>query len=287
MSGVRVQVPGSSANLGPGFDVLAAALGLFLTVEVEETGHFRLVTDLRLRQDRSNLIVRAFERLLPADRFEFRVSSTIPLSGGMGSSAAGVVAGLMAADHFRGAGADLLGLATEMEGHPDNVAASLLGGLVICDGTDVRRLEMPAELQAALVIPHRAVRTSAAREVLPATVPLADAVHNVACAAKLIAGLSMPDPELIAAGLSDRLHQPYRAHLFPRSAEIVAQAAAHGALGATISGAGPTVLIWCTRDPEHAAGPPQLLQWLAAASEGWAEVRIVEFEPRGAQVTAL
>ncbi len=105
MGGVRIQVPGSTANLGPGFDVLAAALGLLLTVEVEETGAFRFLTDLHLRRDRENLIVRAFERLLPADRFEFRVSSTIPLSGGMGSSAAGVVAGLLAADHFSGGGA--------------------------------------------------------------------------------------------------------------------------------------------------------------------------------------
>lgn len=287
MGAVRIEVPGSTANLGAGYDVLAAALGLRLTVEVEETGRFRLATNMHLRRDRENLIVRAFERVLPADRYEFRVSSTIPLSGGMGSSAAGVVAGLLAADHLVG-GVDVLALATEIEGHPDNVAASLLGGLVICEGADVRRLEMPAELGAVLVIPHKPVRTALAREAVPPSVPMADAVHNIARAAKLVAGLATADLELVAAGLGDRLHQPYRAHLYPRSAEIVAQAAAHGALGATISGAGPTVLVWCRRDPERPhGGPPALLQWLGDITEGWAEVQVVQFEPRGATVTAL
>lgn len=288
MSGIRVEVPGSSANLGPGFDVLAAALGLWLTVEVEETDRFRLLTDLHLRPDRNNLIVRAFERLLPADRYEFRVSSTIPLSGGMGSSAAGVVAGLLAAAELSGREADLLALATEIEGHPDNVAASLLGGLVICDGPDVRRIEMPAELEAVLVIPHRPVRTALAREAVPATVPIADAVHNMARVAKLIAGLTTSDFELIAAGLGDRLHQPYRASLYPRSAEVVAHAADYGALGATISGAGPTVLIWCRKDPERPqGGSAALMQWLGNIKEDWADVWIVQFEPQGARVSPL
>lgn len=287
MSAVRIEVPGSTANLGAGYDVLAAALGLRLTVEVEETGRFRLATNMHLRRDRENLIVRAFERVLPADRYEFRVSSTIPLSGGMGSSAAGVVAGLLAADHLVG-GVDVLALATEIEGHPDNVAASLLGGLVICEGADVRRLEMPAELGAVLVIPHKPVRTALAREAVPTSVPMADAVHNIARAAKLVAGLATADLGLVAAGLGDRLHQPYRAHLYPRSAEIVAQAAEHGALGATISGAGPTVLVWCRRDPERPhGGPPALLQWLGDITEGWADVLAVQFEPRGARVSPL
>lgn len=288
MSGVRIEVPASSANLGAGYDVLAAALDLRLTVEVEETGRFRFVTDLHLRRDRQNLIVRAFERVLPADRYEFRVSSTIPLSGGMGSSAAGVVAGLLAADHFAGGGTDVLALATSIEGHPDNVAASLLGGLVICEGADVRRLEMPAELGAVLVIPHRPVRTALAREAVPPSVPVSDAVYNVARAAKLIAGLTTADYELISSGLGDRLHQPYRAHLYPRSAEVMAEAASHGALGATISGAGPTVLIWCRRDPERPeGGPPALMQWLGSIKDGWADVRVVQFEARGAGVSPL
>jgi homoserine kinase len=278
-----VRVPGSSANLGPGLDVLAAALALHLTVEVRETGEFALVTDLHLRRDRENLIVRAFERLLPAERFEFRVSSTIPLSGGLGSSAAGVLAGLIAADHLTGGGADVLALATEMEGHPDNVAASLLGGLVICDGPHTVRLELPPALEAVLVIPHRPVRTAAAREALPAEVPLADAVHNLAQVAKLTAGLVAGDWSLIADGLGDRLHQPYRAHLYPRSAAVAQRAREFGAVGATISGAGPTVLIWCERDRPR----EPLMRWLDSIRQGWAEVRPVQFERAGASATEL
>src|SRR5829696_6509838 len=118
-----VRVPASSANLGPGFDVLAAALSLHLEVEVIETGHFAVETELAIATDRRNLVVRAFERLHPADRFTFRIASGIPLSGGLGSSAAAIVAGLMAADHLFELDADVFGLATELEGHPDNVAA--------------------------------------------------------------------------------------------------------------------------------------------------------------------
>jgi homoserine kinase len=282
MSSIRVRVPASTANLGPGFDVLAAALGLHLELEVVETGRFAIVTDINLRRDRENLIVRAFERIHPADDFEFRLSSTIPLSGGFGSSAAGVVAGLMAAEQMFGAGGDILAAATEIEGHPDNVGASIKGGIVICDGADVHRIDVPEGLEAVMVVPGRAVRTAQARAALPREVPLADAVSNVASVAKLVLGLSRGDWELVAAGLGDRLHQPYRAHLYPRSAEVVALAPAIGALGATISGAGPTVLVWTTTpDAERIA------ETLQGDAEGWAEVFRVPFEQEGASVSSL
>jgi homoserine kinase len=113
-------------------------------------------------------------------------------------------------------------------------------------------------------------------------VPVADAVHNLAQIAKLTAGLATSDWDLIAAGLDDRLHQPYRAHLYPRSAEVVAEAAQHGALGATISGAGPTVLVWCRRD-HHGA----VMEWLADIKDGWAQVSVVQFEPEGAKLSPL
>jgi homoserine kinase len=282
VSAIRVRVPASTANLGPGLDVLAAALGLYLELEVVETGRFGIVTDMNLRRDRENLIVRAFERIHPADDFEFRLSSTIPLSGGFGSSAAGVVAGLMAAEHMFGAGVDVLAAASEIEGHPDNVAASVLGGVVICDGADVHRIDVPEGLEAVMVVPARAVRTALARAALPNDVPLADAVSNVASIAKLVLGLSRGDWELVAAGLGDRLHQPYRAHLYPRSAEVVQLAPAIGALGATISGAGPTVLVWTTTvDAER------ITETLRGDAEGWAEVFRVPFEQEGASVSSL
>lgn len=279
MSSCHVRVPGSTANLGPGFDVLAAAVGLHLDLEVVETGRFALVTELPLRRDRKNLVVRAFERLHPAQGFEFRLSSNIPMSGGIGSSAAAVVAGLMSADELFGLRCDLLSLATEIEGHPDNVAAALMGGLVICDGPEIHAGPLPDGLEAVLVVPQAPVRTALARAALPAAVPLADAVHNIAQVAQLMLGLARADWELVAHGLHDRLHQPYRAHLFPRSAAILELAPELGALGATISGAGPTVLVWCQR--ERTA---QVVAGLAPEVDGWAQIMQVPFERRGAHL---
>jgi homoserine kinase len=276
---VRVRVPASSGNLGPGFDVLAAALGLHLTVEVAWTGRFAVVTDLDVDRTRENLVVRAFELLHPADGFEFRVSSEIPLSGGLGSSAAASVGGLLAANELFGAGADVFALATAMEGHPDNVGASLHGGIVICDGDAVHRFDPPAELEGVVAVPAAPVRTAQARKLLPEQVPLLDAVANLSAIAELTLGLAQGDFGLIAAGLRDRLHEPYRARLYPRSAALLAQARAFGALGATISGAGPTVLFWSRRDDAAA-----VVAALQAHVHDWAQVSRVPFEPEGAQV---
>jgi homoserine kinase len=277
-----VRVPGSSANLGPGFDVLAAALSLQLELEVVETGSFAVVTELDVPRDRSNLVVRAFERLHPADSFEFRISSKIPLSGGVGGSAAAVVAGLTAADHLFELDADLLALAAELEGHPDNAAAALEGGFVVCDGARVHRFDPPLGLEAILVVPDEAVLTAEARAALPDAVPRADAVFNVAHASMLILGLCTSDWELIGAGLRDRLHQPYRAPLYPRSAGLLERAPQLGALGATISGAGPSVLVW-----SHFEQTGMLVELLGRETRGWAQVMRVPFESQGADVRSL
>jgi len=275
-----VRVPASTANLGPGFDVFAAALALHLRLEVVETGTFSVVTELDVPHDRSNLLVRAFERLHSADGFEFRIASEIPMSGGLGSSAAAIVAGLLAADHMFELEADVPALAVAIEGHPDNVAAALRGGFVVCNGRRAHRLPAPAGLEAVLVVPREVVGTEAARSALAREVALADAVFNVAHAATLILGLCNADWSLIAEGLHDRLHQPRRAHLYPRSAELLERAPALGALGATISGAGPSVLVWCRHGQ---AG--ETADRLAGEAQGWADVMRVPFEPRGADVT--
>jgi homoserine kinase len=277
-----VRVPASSANLGPGFDVLAAALSLQLEVEVQETGSFAVHTDLDVPRDRTNLVVHAFERLHTAEAFEFTISSEIPLSGGLGSSAAATVAGLLAADHLFELDADVLALATEIEGHPDNVAAALEGGFVICDGPRVHRFEPPMGLEAVLVVPHDPVATAAARSALPDSVPLADAIYNVSQAATLILGLANDDLELIAAGLHDRLHQPYRAALYPRSAELLERTTSLGALGATISGAGPTVLVGCQYEQTGA-----VVGALEREVGDWAAVMRAPFESHGADVRGL
>jgi homoserine kinase len=277
-----VRVPASSANLGPGFDVLAAALALDLELEVSETGTFAVHTDLDVSKDRDNLVVRAFERLHPADGFEFRIRSEIPLSGGLGSSAAAALAGLLAADHLFELDADVRAHAAALEGHPDNVAAALQGGFVICDGPRVHGIEPPMGLEAVIVVPAEQIKTERARAALPERVPLADAVFNVSCAAMLALGLSGGDWDLIAAGLRDRLHQPYREHLYPRSAALLLEARSLGALGATISGAGPSVLFWSYY--EHTGG---LVQALERETRGWATVIRAPFESRGADVREL
>jgi homoserine kinase len=277
-----VRVPASSANLGPGFDTFAAAVGIHMTLEVEETGRFAVETDLQIARDRRNLAVRGFGRLHPPDRFTFRIASDIPLSGGLGSSAAAYVSGLMAADHVFELDADLLALATELEGHPDNVAAALLGGFVVCADGRATRFEPPTGLEGALVVPHQAVRTRQARAALPPEVPMGDAVFNTAHGALLMLGLAKGDWDLVAAGLDDRLHQPRREHLYPRSMDLVRRARDLGALGATISGAGPTVLVWC-----HYEQTGAVVEALRREADGWADVLRAPFESRGADVREL
>jgi homoserine kinase len=277
-----VRVPASSANLGPGFDCMAAALALHLELEVEETGQFAVETDLAISRGRENLCVRAFERLHSADGFTFRIRSQIPLSGGLGSSAAAIVAGLTAADHLFELDADLLALSTELEGHPDNVAAALRGGFVICADGEAVRFDAPTGLEALAVIPSEAVRTRAARAALDPQVPLAEAVFNVAHGALLTLGLARGDWDLLARGLHDRLHQQRRSPLFPRSYELALRARELGALGATISGAGPTVLVWCFYEQTGA-----VVEALQSQIEGWATLLRAPFEPQGAYVGGL
>ncbi|MGH2954387.1 MAG: homoserine kinase [Solirubrobacterales bacterium] len=288
-----VRVPASSANLGPGFDVLAAALSLQLELEVAETGEFSVeASDERLPVDRDNVCVRAFERLHPADGLRFRIDSEIPLARGLGSSAAAIVAGLAAADHLYELGLapdDLYRHAVELEGHPDNVAAALYGGFVCCprpdgDGTLPRpvRLEPPQGVEAILVVPEGSVPTADARAAMPAQVTLDDAVANVAAATQLVLGIERSDLGLIGRGLADRLHQPAREPLYARSIELVGQAHDLGAIGATISGAGPTVLLWCFWQDTGKVSD--------AARErvgDWADVRRVPFTPLGVDVPEL
>ncbi len=310
MSGRRriVRVPASSANLGSGYDVLGIALELELELEVEETGELAVRCDgLDVPVGRDNLIVRAFERLYPADGITFTVRSEIPLARGLGSSAAAIVAGLLAADHMFELGNTherIFAHAFELEGHADNVAAALFGGVAACAPPDAparrsapdpielaagvapasevpmpARLEPPEGLEAILAIPTEPVPTSAARAALPAEVPIADAVHNLAAVSQLVLGIERSDLTLIERGLSDRIQQPRRASLYPRSIELIEAARELGAIGATISGAGPTVLVWT-----YWQSGPQLIASLDELCAGWADVVRVPFSPHGARV---
>jgi homoserine kinase len=277
-----VRVPASTANLGPGYDVLAAALSLSLELEVEETGEFFLHSDVPgVPTDRSNLCVRAFEALHPADGIAFHMRSDIPVAAGLGSSAAAIVAGLSAADHLYELNAPIFDLARELEGHPDNVAAALHGGFVICAGDEPVRFDPPPGLEAVLAIPPDKVPTAQAREAMPAEVPLGEAVYNVAHASLLVLGLARDDFSLIGRGLADSLHQDRRRSLYPRSMELLERAGELGAVGATISGAGPTVLFWC-----HWQQTGNLMERLRTEADD-CDVRRVQFAPGGADVREL
>jgi homoserine kinase len=261
---------------------MAAALALQLELEVLETGEFAVESGLPVPRGRENLCVRAFERLHPADGFTFRIRSQIPLAGGLGSSGAAIVAGLMAADHLFELDADLLAHASELEGHPDNVAASLHGGFVVCADGQATRFDPPTGLEALAVVPDEPVRTHAARAALAEQVPIEDAVFNIAHGALLTLGLATSDWDLLARGLQDRLHQRRRADLFPRSFELALRARELGALGATISGAGPSVLVWCFYEQTGAVA-----EALVPEIDGWATLLRASFEPQGAYVGEL
>lgn len=263
---VRVRVPATSANLGPGFDSLGLALGLYDDVvavvrgpgvEVDVTGE----GEGRVPTDGTNLVARAVRQGL--DRagvtvpgLRLQCTNRIPHGRGLGSSAAAVVAGLLLArglatqqDPTAGqelSDATVLAMAAETEGHPDNVAACLLGGLTIAwqdagAGAEVLRLDPHHDLRPVVAVPEAELATSLARGLLPATVPHADAAHTAGRAALLVAALTTA-PDLLLPATEDRLHQPYRAVAMPASAHLV-EAVRRAGLGAVVSGAGPSVLV--------------------------------------------
>jgi homoserine kinase len=259
-----VSAPASSANLGPGFDCMAIALELRNEVEIRRRGRDGLVVRSsgegadEAPDGRDNLFVRAFEAGGGDPRgIAVAMTNRIPFTRGLGSSAATIAAGLVAAMAWTGREpTDLLGPATALEGHPDNVAAALNGGVTLAWMTDGE----PAAIGLgepgfgmAVVVPEHQVPTSAARAALPDDVRFEDAVHTAARAALLVAALVSSDGALLSEALDDRLHEPYRASLAPLLAVVRGRLPSlHGALGATLSGAGPTVLVWCEAGQEEA-----------------------------------
>ena len=257
---VRVRVPATSANVGPGFDAFGLALGLYddVVARISDSGlHVDVAGEGAedVPRDRRHLVVRAmratFEALGGQPRgIELVCANRIPHSRGLGSSAAAIVAGVMAARSLVLGGreklddAATLALATRLEGHPDNVAACLLGGFTIAwtteSGPRVVRLQPSAGLTPVAFVPSTKASTAKVRKLLPETVPHADASANASRAALLVHALTAA-PDLLLAATEDRLHQPYRASAMPRSASLVARLRADG-IPAVVSGAGPTVL---------------------------------------------
>lgn len=259
---VRVRVPATSANLGPGFDALGLALGHHDTLEVRALGSSEVRVDVtgegagEVPDDERHLVVRALRVALdhvgaPQTGLHLTCTNVIPHGRGMGSSAAAVVAGLLAArmlvaDPSGLDDATVLALATELEGHPDNAAPAIYGGATVAwtndgEGPRAARLQIHPGIEPTLVVPVTRLATRAARGVLPATVPHRDAAYNAGRSALLVHALAQ-EPALLFDATEDKLHQEYRSGVMTSTWELVRGLREQG-IAATVSGAGPTVLV--------------------------------------------
>jgi len=259
-----VRVPASSANLGPGFDVLALALDLHLTVEARESTKTTIswagegAAEVSLT--RKNLIVRAAEEPFagwsrPLNGLELRVRNDIPIGRGLGSSAAAIIAGIMLGAKLRGLrmpAQRILELAIPLEGHGDNLAAALFGGFCIAvienGGVRVHRLDWPSRWRAVLFVPNDVSPTNEARRLVPRRPAREDAVVNLGRVAEWVLACSQKDRSLVASAMDDRLHQPGRARAYPYLDDAIAAAEQAGALGAALSGAGGSVIAIADRN---------------------------------------
>jgi homoserine kinase len=252
--------PASTANLGPGFDAAAAALDLWNELVVEEAPFAVAIEGEgaeELPRDASHLALRAFAHFAPVDRYRFSFVNRIPLERGLGSSAAAIAVGLVAGAAVTGKDvqpAELLAVGTRLEGHSDNLAAALYGGVCLTwqrnGAPEASRVadRLPAAL--VLAVPGERTNTAAARDALPATVEHADAAVTAGAATLLGAAIASGDLDLLRAAFADRIHEQYRAANAPLFGALRERAPA-GAVGVTLSGSGPSVVVW-TR-PDRAA----------------------------------
>jgi homoserine kinase len=236
---VKVRAPASTANVGPGFDCAAIALDLWDELEVTQ--------DENPASDTVSLFARAFATLAPLDGVQFTITRRIPRNGGLGSSAAEIALGLAAGAVAAGLDADpetLLALGVDLEGHPDNLAAALAGGVVLTWDGRIERVAERAPAEPVVLVP-RAAKTSTreSRAALPQEIPHADAAYSAGRAALLGAALASGSADLFAQALDDRLHTPYREAGAPLLTAVRAEPPS-GMIGATLSGSGPSVVVW-------------------------------------------
>ena len=308
---VSVKVPASSANIGPGFDCLGIALPIYNTVTIEETvipgtgieinmmAEDEAIDEMvfeNIPKDENNIVYRAVELLYNSigqepTELKINIESQIPIARGLGSSSSVIVGGLLAANKLLGNPADeaaLLAIATEVEGHPDNVAPAILGGFVLSNQEDdgsisYCKFNWPEEWDLTVCIPDFELSTSIARYVLPKEVPMQDAVFNAKHLGMLVHAVNTKDEKLMKKALQDRLHQQYREKLVPGMKEIM-EAFKHedGILGCVLSGAGPTILIISHKY--------DLDKIRSTVKEIWsnqnikADIRTLKVEEKGAQI---
>lgn len=298
---IKIHVPASTSNLGPGFDTLSLALDLYndFTFKVTKDGlKINQINSNKLPEDSTNLVYKAFceafnylKKTPPG--IELDINCNIPLSAGLGSSASAVVSGILAANHLLGNSlkkSEILSLATKLEGHPDNCAAAIYGGLTISVSYDekviVNQFPWPKELQVVVITPDFELPTRISRELLPANLAYGDATFNVSRTAFLLSCLLNKDYEGLKIGFQDRLHQPYRKDLIPGMEEIFNTAIKNGACGATLSGAGPTLAAFVVgKDNAEKVAKAMENKWLDFKVKS--TPRILNVANDGAKVEAL
>ena len=302
MTVISIAAPATTANLGPGYDCLGMALDIWNTIDVEPLpgGSAPSVSVYgegagELEDGPENLVYRSMEFLYrelgrPAPPLRVRCSNEIPLARGLGSSAAAIAGGLAAANALAGdefSPRDLLEMAATIEGHPDNVAAAVMGGLqlVVTEESTLYTVpvSVPAGIHAVVFIPEARIATADARAVLPQQLPVADAVHNMARVALMVAGMATNHPEYLAVATQDKLHQPYRQPLFPAMKLLMKAALDAGALGAFLSGSGSTVLA-LTQGREMTVAYEMAEAARQASVEG--TVRVTQPTPLGAHLVS-
>lgn len=270
---VTIKVPATSANCGPGFDALGLALTLYntFTYELLPQGQYELTVEGEGKEDKSmqaspaNLAFAGFYKIWrlknqPDTGLKVHMHNAIPLARGLGSSSSAIVAGLMAANALTGntfTKEELVPLASELEGHPDNVAPALVGGFTISfmdEGTaHTMRLEPKKPFHLIALIPNMPLSTAKARSVMPITIPLTDGVFSMSRAALLVASLATGDYSQLSLALEDKFHQPYRLPLIPGAKEAIEAAKLHGAYQGIISGAGSTLMAYAPLEADTMA----------------------------------
>jgi homoserine kinase len=293
---IRLRLPATSANLGPGFDAVAVALDLYLEIEAEAAAEFSIAATGRDRERCSrienNLILETYKNLLEANGrpvvpLALRMTNGIPLGKGCGSSAAGRLAAIALAMHFGRLGWSserIIEEASVLEGHPDNAAACWLGGFVTadCEGSTVHvaRVVPPAGWRAIVAIPAEPLSTNQARAALPASYSRADAVANIQSAAMLGLAFAQGRGELLRVAMQDRIHQPYRSAICPLLPPLLPLAGEHGILGVALSGAGPAVLVIVGSEGSLAQASAAVRNALKGLPEP--ELAVCRFLPDGA-----
>lgn len=293
---VRVRVPATTANLGPGFDTLGMAVKLYTEVSMEETPEG---LEIKVTGEGADLLSTGEDNLVytsamaffrqegyPVKGLRIRIDNGIPLSRGLGSSASAIVGGLLAARKVSGSSLSdegLLLLASSIEGHPDNVAPALHGGLILsrmkADSVLFRKIPVEGDIVTVVAIPDFELSTRAARQVLPEAVPKADAIFNIGNVALLICAFMTKDYGLLGDAMEDRLHEPYRTPLVPGLDEVKRRAREAGAFSSALSGAGPTVIAFT--DMAHSEAVKKAMGEGFRSAGIHAEVRVLSIENEG------